>query len=139
MPSTAGIIPISAQLRVRAFNPFNRAARIAVPYTNLQFLSADATYLQFRPVRTPAIPNLATDLYAQVNNPAKFTTIIEKIDETMLVLVANPNERVEIDGSEYTINDFNKLRNMRSYYSMLLSQALARAGNRKYTSLKWRG
>ena len=139
MPSTAGIIPISAQLRVRAFNPFNRAARIAVPYTNLQFLSADATYLQFRPVRTPAIPNLATDLYAQVNNPAKFTAIIEKIDETMLVLVANPNERVEIDGSEYTINDFNKLRNMRSYYSMLLSQALARAGNRKYTSLKWRG
>ena len=139
MPPTAGIIPISAQLRVRAFNPFNNTARIAVPYTNLQFLSADATYLQFRPVRTPAIPNLATDLYAQVNNPAKFTTIIEKIDETMLVLVANPNERVEIDGSEYTINDFNKLRNMRSYYSMLLSQALARAGNRKYTSLKWRG
>ena len=139
MPPTAGIIPISAQLRIRAFNPFNRAARLAVPYTNLQFLSADATYLQFKPVRTPAIPNLATDLYAQVNNPAKFTAIIEKIDEVMLILVANPNQRVEIDNSEYTINDMAKLGAMRVMYSKLLVQALARAGNRKYSKMKLRG
>ena len=136
MPPTAGIIPISAQLRVRAFNPFNNAARIAVPYTNLQFLSADATYLQFRPVRTPAIPNLATDLYSQVNNPAKFTALIEKIDETMLVLVADPNMNVEIDNSQYTINDMAKLVRMRTYYSKLLTQALARAGNRKFSTFK---
>ena len=139
MPPTAGIIPISAQLRVRAYNPFNNAARIAVPYTNLQFLSADATYLQFRPVRTPAIPNLATDLYSQVNNPAKFTAIIEKIDETILILVADPNMNVEIDNSEYTINDMNKLIGMRTYYSKLLTQAVARAGNRKYSKMKLRG
>ena len=139
MPSTAGIIPISAQLRIRAFNPFNNAARIAVPYTNLQFLSADATYLQFRPVRTPAIPNLAADLYAQVNNPATFEAIIRKIDETMFKLVSNQNQRVEIDNSEYTINDMAKLGAMRTMYSKLLVQAEARAGNRKYSKMKLRG
>ena len=139
MPPTAGIIPISAQLRIRAFNPFNRAARIAVPYSNLQFLSADATYLQFRPVRTPAILNLATDLYSQVNNPAKFTAIIEKIDETMLDLVAERNMNVEILNEQFTINDMGKLIRMRAYYSKLLTEAEARVGNRKFSSFNLTG
>ena len=130
------VIPIKVEMIVRAFSRVTPGQRIAVTYSNTSFSNASATYMQWRPQQTPAIPNLAIDLFSQVNNPATMTAIIRKIDETMLILVADPNMNVEIENSQYTINDMAKLIRMRTYYSKLLTQALARAGNRKFSTFK---
>lgn len=138
-PATTGIIPYSAELIIHAVTLGQNSVPLAIDYTNAKFAGARATYYQFRPVAQVAAANIAADAFSQANNPNTFATIINNIDTALTNLAARTQEYVVIAGDEYRIQDIGRLQRLRTYYNSMLTQALSRAGTRKYSSLGVRG
>lgn len=137
--ATTGIIPISADMLITAKSIANPDQRIALNYSGLEFDAARAFYYQFAPVAQVAAANIASDAFSQANNPNTFATIINNIDTAITNLAARTQEYVVIAGDEYRIHDVGRLQRLRGYYNSLLTQALARAGNRRFANMGARG